>query len=384
MEDGGGSGGSFGAFDRYADGLHAYACSLLGDPDAAADATVDALLVAVAAGDELADRARLRPWLYALVRNEALRRRPPEQRPALGTEAAELTVRHRLSPSDVASVLGHPAEDADRLATAVADAPAGLGPLGAGSGGWALRAERAAGDAARRAAVVRRARPFDLDGFPIPLDRPRLSGRALVWSAAAVVVVALGLLVALPGGGRAATGSGPAAPVAAGAPPAPQIRSEQRQATPTLTATRLAGPSDLPAVVRPATAPDRAADRRPARAAVPAEAAGRPGSSDGRRTQPAITLAVDWSSPDTDCADLWAATVTARAAGPLARDVTLVQASWSDGDRQRTVTLTAEDGRWTGELTGLPPEDAVQVTVRGATSDGTALGPASTELTPSC
>jgi DNA-directed RNA polymerase specialized sigma24 family protein len=58
----------------YADRLYTYCYGLLGDPDLAADALHDSLLLASQFAGRLADRHRLRPWLYALARNECLRR----------------------------------------------------------------------------------------------------------------------------------------------------------------------------------------------------------------------------------------------------------------------------------------------------------------------
>ena len=64
--------------------------------------------------------------------------------------------------------------------------------------------------AERRAELLRQARPFEVDGFPVPLDRRRLSSRALAWSAAVAVLIAIGLLVALPA--RSAGVAPPSAP----------------------------------------------------------------------------------------------------------------------------------------------------------------------------
>jgi RNA polymerase sigma factor (sigma-70 family) len=63
------------AYDAYADRLYDYARSLLrsADPDAAADVTQDTFLIAFAKVGDLRDPERLRPWLYAITRNECLR-----------------------------------------------------------------------------------------------------------------------------------------------------------------------------------------------------------------------------------------------------------------------------------------------------------------------
>ena len=62
------------AYDRYAMPLYSYCRSILREPADAADAVQDTFLVATAKLRDLRDRARLRSWLYAVARNECLRR----------------------------------------------------------------------------------------------------------------------------------------------------------------------------------------------------------------------------------------------------------------------------------------------------------------------
>jgi RNA polymerase sigma factor (sigma-70 family) len=62
------------AYDRYAVPLYAYCCSVLGEPADAADAVQDVFLIAAARLHALRDPDKLRPWLYAVARNECLRR----------------------------------------------------------------------------------------------------------------------------------------------------------------------------------------------------------------------------------------------------------------------------------------------------------------------
>ena len=62
------------AYDRYATPLYSYCRSLLPEPADAADAVQDTFLVATAKLRDLRDPARLRPWLYAVARNECFRR----------------------------------------------------------------------------------------------------------------------------------------------------------------------------------------------------------------------------------------------------------------------------------------------------------------------
>jgi RNA polymerase sigma factor (sigma-70 family) len=61
------------AYDRYADPLYAYCWFMLDDSADAADAVVDTFLIAVSRLDRLVNPEYLRPWLYAVARNECLR-----------------------------------------------------------------------------------------------------------------------------------------------------------------------------------------------------------------------------------------------------------------------------------------------------------------------
>ena len=62
------------AYDKYAVPLYSYCRSMLREPADAADAVQDTFLVAMAKLRQLRDRTRFRPWLYAVARNECLRR----------------------------------------------------------------------------------------------------------------------------------------------------------------------------------------------------------------------------------------------------------------------------------------------------------------------
>jgi RNA polymerase sigma factor (sigma-70 family) len=124
-----------GLYDAYADRLNDYAHSLLHDPDLAADAVHDSLVIAHARVDRLKEPTRLRAWLYALTRVRCAARGggrtpphgmaalAPEEEPAdprlaelvhealgeLGRDerqALELSVRHGLSTAEIGAVLG--------------------------------------------------------------------------------------------------------------------------------------------------------------------------------------------------------------------------------------------------------------------------------------
>ena len=62
-----------GVYRRYADRLYAYCVMVLRDRDAAADAVQETFLLASERAAQLRDPDRLRPWLYAIARNECLR-----------------------------------------------------------------------------------------------------------------------------------------------------------------------------------------------------------------------------------------------------------------------------------------------------------------------
>src|ERR1700746_1833676 len=87
------------AYDRYAMPLYTYCRSILREPADAADAVQDTFLVATAKLRDLRDRAKLRAWLYAVARNECLRRlragtplAPLEEAADLPAETAEVGV----------------------------------------------------------------------------------------------------------------------------------------------------------------------------------------------------------------------------------------------------------------------------------------------------
>ena len=107
------------AFDTYAAALHVYCRSLLAEPADAADAVQDTFVIAAARLGGLRDPERLRPWLYAVARNECLRR---------------LRGRAKLGPLDEATEMtdtaAGPAEEAGRgsVAALVTAAVAGLNP----------------------------------------------------------------------------------------------------------------------------------------------------------------------------------------------------------------------------------------------------------------
>src|SRR5215207_5325445 len=61
-------------YDRYADRLHDFCVGMLRDRDGAADCVQDVFCIAATRLPQLRDPDKLRPWLYSIARNEALRR----------------------------------------------------------------------------------------------------------------------------------------------------------------------------------------------------------------------------------------------------------------------------------------------------------------------
>ncbi len=139
-------------YDRYATRLYDYCVGMLRDRDAAGDAVHDTLLVAADRAHQLRDPDKLRPWLYAIARNEchrALRSRRRESdldsagdvsdtsvdverglRAAEATalvrdavaglnpgdrEILDLTLRHELAGDELGAALGVPANHANAL-----------------------------------------------------------------------------------------------------------------------------------------------------------------------------------------------------------------------------------------------------------------------------
>jgi RNA polymerase sigma factor (sigma-70 family) len=63
-----------GIYDRYADRLHDFCLGMLRDREGAADCVQDTFCTAATGLAQLRDPDKLRPWLYAIARHQALRR----------------------------------------------------------------------------------------------------------------------------------------------------------------------------------------------------------------------------------------------------------------------------------------------------------------------
>jgi RNA polymerase sigma factor (sigma-70 family) len=73
-------------YDRYGDKLYDFAYSMLRQREDAADAVADSFVIVAERLSQLRDPERLRPWLYAIVRSECLRKLRARKRVALGGE----------------------------------------------------------------------------------------------------------------------------------------------------------------------------------------------------------------------------------------------------------------------------------------------------------
>jgi len=143
------------AYDKYAESLYGYCHMMLNEPEDAADTVQDTFVIATARLGGLSDPRKLRPWLYAVARNECHRwlraaeagldeaddmagRAGPSAgadesgeraelrrlvRAALDgltpgeREVIELGLRHDLHGADLAAVLGVPRNQAHALAS---------------------------------------------------------------------------------------------------------------------------------------------------------------------------------------------------------------------------------------------------------------------------
>ena len=80
------------AYDRYAPPLYSYCRAMLPEPADAADAVQDTFLVATAKVRNLRDPGKLRSWLYAIARNECLRRLRARKGLSALEEAADMPI----------------------------------------------------------------------------------------------------------------------------------------------------------------------------------------------------------------------------------------------------------------------------------------------------
>ncbi|MGX9792637.1 sigma-70 family RNA polymerase sigma factor [Mycobacterium sp. MMS18-G62] len=100
-------------YDRYADRLHDFCIGMLRNRDTAADCVQDTFCIAATRLPQLKDGEKLRPWLYSITRNEALRYIRAAGRERISDEMPE-TVSNEPGPD----VLAARSELADLVAAA--------------------------------------------------------------------------------------------------------------------------------------------------------------------------------------------------------------------------------------------------------------------------
>ena len=110
-------------YDRYAPGLYDTAAAMLSDRHDASDMVQDVFCIAVERLGQLRDPERLKPWLYAVLRNEVYRRTKKRRR-ALPTDFTAEGVPDVVAPRDP-SAEGESVEF-EELASLVRSAAAGL------------------------------------------------------------------------------------------------------------------------------------------------------------------------------------------------------------------------------------------------------------------
>ncbi len=106
-----------GIYDRYADRLYDFCVGMLRDRDVAADCVQDVFCTAATRLSQLREPDKLRPWLYAIARNEALRHIRERRREVVSEELPD-AVSYEPGPDTLAT--------RTELADLVAEAAGGL------------------------------------------------------------------------------------------------------------------------------------------------------------------------------------------------------------------------------------------------------------------
>ena len=240
------------AYDQFGVSLYTYCHLMLPDIDEAGEAVRDTFLIATARLGDLRDPGRLRSWLYAVARNECLRRR----------SAAGVTSR----PPDI------PRATDGYAVPAEIEVPAGLR-------GQVLKActDNTPAGRADRASAAHRAGSFGPTGFPRAIGSPgpqwwrrvqrlpRAVAAAAALAAVSVAATIIAILVVggshhaqastLAAGGGVPGASATAAASGAGAPSAPGPRTAPGSGQPEPSVTAPGGTPTADAAVVPSTRP---------------------------------------------------------------------------------------------------------------------------------
>ena len=91
-----------GIYDRYADRLHDFCVGMLRDREGAADCVQDVFCIAATRLTQLREPDKLRPWLYAIARSEALRRIRDRRRETVSDELPDAES-HEPGPDTLAA-----------------------------------------------------------------------------------------------------------------------------------------------------------------------------------------------------------------------------------------------------------------------------------------
>ncbi len=89
-------------YDRYADRLHDFCVGMLRDHDGAADCVQEAFCIAATRLSQLRDPDKLRPWLYSIARNQALRKLGERRREAPSDDLPD-EMSHEPGPDTLAA-----------------------------------------------------------------------------------------------------------------------------------------------------------------------------------------------------------------------------------------------------------------------------------------
>lgn len=362
------------AYEKYAARLYDYCFWSTGESTAAEDAVHSALVAAYGRDGLLRDDGSLRAWLYSAARNECLRtaRRTGKAPGPSGTpngvedpgakitasaelarvrrvtatftrpeqDVAELALRHRLVPTEVAAVLGRPESQIRTIILRVHSA------LSARCGEGVLLAfasppppalpeslyARIVGSASipdRAAYFAERASPYTRTGNPVALDRPRAQPKtvALVSGVAAIAVLALFGVLAQAGA------------------PAPENRGNR---PPLVVGTE--GPTtELPSSPTSETPSSRA----PTEPEDPVPTSQPPPRGTGAVPQIRLSFRTAGGCPAT-----WTAVVNAVVEGNVAREVRI--AWWTETLPAQEITAAATaDNNYLTSISGLPYGTAV-------------------------
>ena len=372
------------AYEKYAARLYDYCLWATGDSEAAEDAVHGALVAAYGRPGLMRVNRTLRAWLYSAARNEYLRAAHRTGRPAKpaawpdgGAEdptakitaleelarvrrvtatftrheqdVAELALRHRLVPPEVAIVLGRPESHIRTVILRVHSA------LSARCGEGVLLAYasppppalpeslygRIRGSAAvpdRAAYFAERGGPYTRAGYPVPLDRPRPRIRTIALVSGVAGAALLATITVIAQTGNSTPDSTEKPPLVVGTVLPSDLEDSPLPDSPSQTPS----PPDETSAALPSTGPPR-----------------------GTGAAPMIRLSFRSSG---GCPDTWTALVTAVVEKNVAREVRISWWTRNQPAQEITAAATAENNYLTS-VGGLPYGTAVFFRATATTVD---------------